>query len=434
MHALHSIFAANKAGQQQGIYSVCSAHPLVLKAALLQAKQDHSLLLIEATANQVNQFGGYTGMLPADFIAFVKQLATEVGFNPEHLVFGGDHLGPVCWQELPAAEAMLKAEDLIAAFVAAGFTKIHLDTSMRCADDPPVLSDQRIASRAARLCQVAEESALRTNRAGSLSYVIGTEVPPPGGVSELEQGIVPTSLDSVQATLLAHQQAFVSQGLSAEVWSRVIAVVVQPGVEFDNSSVHAFDAKKANALSAFIASQPGLVFEAHSTDYQTEAAYHALVQGHFAILKVGPQLTFALREALFALAQLEQQLLPAAECSQLQTKCLELMQAKPAYWQKFYQAQDTRLSELLLYSYSDRIRYYWPEPELQQAVQRLFDNIRHLEVSQPVLHQFLPQHALPETGSELVNDPEQLVIRHIQLVLARYASACGLRYQQEQSS
>ncbi|MCC5826292.1 D-tagatose-bisphosphate aldolase, class II, non-catalytic subunit [Alkalimonas sp.] len=434
MHALHSIFAANKAGSQQGIYSVCSAHPLVLKAALLQAKQDQSRLLIEATANQVNQFGGYTGMMPADFIAFVKQLATEVGFNPEQLVFGGDHLGPVCWQDLPAAEAMLQAEALIAAFVAAGFTKIHLDTSMRCADDPAVLSDQLIASRAARLCQVAEESAARENLAGTLSYVIGTEVPPPGGVSELEQGIVPTSVDSVQATLLAHRQAFAQQGLSAEVWSRVIAVVVQPGVEFDNTRVHAFDAEKAKALSAFIAAEPGLVFEAHSTDYQTEAAYHALVQGHFAILKVGPQLTFALREALFALAQLEQQLLPAAECSQLQSKCLELMLAKPGYWHKFYQAEGAKLLELQLYSYSDRIRYYWPEPVLQQAQIRLFDNIRQLAVSQPVLHQFLPQHAQPESAGDMVADPEQLVIRHIQLVLARYASACGLRCKQEQSS
>lgn len=432
MQSLHAILAANKTGQQRGLYSVCSAHPLVLKAALLQAKQDQSPLLIEATANQVNQDGGYTGMAPTDFIAFVRQLATEVGFNEQQLIFGGDHLGPVCWQYLPAAQAMAKAEVLIAAFVAAGFEKIHLDTSMPCADDPAVLSDEVIAERAAQLCQVAEQSAATKGRAGSLCYVIGTEVPPPGGVAELEQGIAPTSVASVKATLQAHKQAFAAAGLAAEVWSRVIAVVVQPGVEFDNSQVHAFDAAKAHDLTAFIQAEPGLVFEAHSTDYQSGMAYQALVQGHFAILKVGPQLTFALREALFALALLEQQLIPASQSSALVTTCLALMAEKPQHWHKFYRAEGAELVQLQLYSYSDRIRYYWPEPLLQQAVARLFSNLRGCTLSQPLLHQFLPQHTVPESVQSLTTDPEQLVIRHIQRVLARYAKACGFQQQELQ--
>ena len=54
MKILQQLIAANKCGDKQGIYAVCSAHPLVLEAAILQAKQDNSYLLIEATANQVN--------------------------------------------------------------------------------------------------------------------------------------------------------------------------------------------------------------------------------------------------------------------------------------------------------------------------------------------------------------------------------------------
>ena len=50
-----------------------------------------------------------------------------------------------------------------------------------------------------------------------------------------------------------------------------------------------------------------LIFEAHSTDYQTPAALAALVRDHFAILKVGPALTFALREALWALDCIERE-------------------------------------------------------------------------------------------------------------------------------
>lgn len=78
MTALLELIRTNKAGQPLRIYSVCSAHPQVLMAALAQAKQDGSKLVIEATANQVNQvnqYGGYAGMQPSDFIHFVFKLA-----------------------------------------------------------------------------------------------------------------------------------------------------------------------------------------------------------------------------------------------------------------------------------------------------------------------------------------------------------------------
>lgn len=425
MQQLRLRLAANLSGQQQGIYSVCSAHPLVLKAALRQAKQDQSQLLIEATANQVNQFGGYTGMLPADFIHFVTALATEEGVSSDQLLFGGDHLGPVCWQNGPAEQAMQKSEALIAAYVAAGFSKIHLDTSMRCADDPKVLPDDVIADRAARLCQVAEQTAELHGFAGKLLYVVGTEVPPPGGVSELDESLQVTAVDDVARTIALHRHAFSQQGLSNDVWSRVIAVVVQPGVEFDNDNVHPFQPDRAKALSHYIKQERSLVYEAHSTDYQTTEAYGNLVRGHFAILKVGPQLTFALREALFALAHIEQQLIPGNQCSNLIDICLQQMDKHPDYWQRFYLAKGQNLKYLQLFSYSDRIRYYWPQPELQQAVQTLFSNLAKTSIPQPVLHQYLPQHAAPEQTHANSVLAEDLVIQHIQRVLTRYAQACG---------
>lgn len=54
---------------------------------------------------------------------------------------------------------MAKAEVLIADYVTAGFSKIHLDASMSCADDPIPLDPHVVAERAARLCQVAERVA-----------------------------------------------------------------------------------------------------------------------------------------------------------------------------------------------------------------------------------------------------------------------------------
>ena len=70
---LRGIVAANRAGERRGIPSVCSAHPLVIEACVDQAVADGALLLVEATCNQVNQQGGYTGMRPAGFAGFVAE-------------------------------------------------------------------------------------------------------------------------------------------------------------------------------------------------------------------------------------------------------------------------------------------------------------------------------------------------------------------------
>lgn len=420
MNALSQILQQNKQGLGTGIYSVCSAQPLVLTAALRRAKADGSVLLIEATANQVNQFGGYTGMLPADFIAYVQQLAEQEGLAQQQLIFGGDHLGPVVWCKEPAEQAMLKAEQLIAVFVQAGFSKIHLDTSMACADDPAALSDEVIATRAARLCKVAEQHRKPDQQ---LCYVLGTEVPAPGGVTELEHELAPTPVQAVLHTLNTHKAAFAAAGLGQDVWQKVIAVVVQPGVEFDNSKVHLFDAQAGQALTAFIQSQQGLVYEAHSTDYQLPEHLKALVQGHFAILKVGPGLTFALREALFALSLIEDELVEPKQSSQLRQRCKALMQDKPLYWQKFY--TDKTQQWPLLYSFSDRIRYYWPEAELQQAINILFSNLA-APVPLPLLSQFLPASYQAVLRGTVANKAEDLVIHHIDQVLASYATACAL--------
>ena len=424
MKALLGLIRANKAGQNCGIYSVCSAHPLVLRAALTQAKQDQQLLLIEATANQVNQDGGYTGMQPVDFISYVEKLAAEVGLDRQHLLFGGDHLGPVVWKSLPAAAAMAKAEQLIQVFVAAGFAKIHLDTSMACADDVVPLSDELIAARAARLCLVAEQTALAQFGHSELCYVIGTEVPAPGGVASLEHDLAVTPVGHVAQTLQLHQQAFRAQGLSAEVWQRVIAVVVQPGVEFDNTSVHRFQADKTTALAQFIRQQPGLVYEAHSTDYQPQAAYQQLVAQHFAILKVGPQLTFALREALFALCLIEQQLVPVEQRSCLMEICEREMQRQPGYWQPFYQVSADQQSLLRQYSYSDRIRYYWNQPVIHTAVGQLCHNLQQQPIPLPLLSQFLPAQYEAVLNGELLAEPQALIEHKIRQVLARYAAVC----------
>lgn len=419
-----SLLAQQLAVPGRGIYAVCSAHPLVLEAAMRRAKADGSPLLIEATANQVNQFGGYTGMQPIDFITKVRTQARAIGLPLSQLIFGGDHLGPVVWRNEPAAAAMAKAETLIQVFVRAGFSKIHLDTSMSCADDPSPLPDAEIAARAARLCAVAQATWQAEQQALQLPplvYVIGTEVPAPGGVSQLEATLAPTPVGHVQSTIALHQQAFLAAGLPAHIWQQVLAVVVQPGVEFDHSQVHLYQAQQAAPLTAFIQTQAPLVFEAHSTDYQTAEQLRALVQGRFAILKVGPELTFALREALFALSMIEDELLPANRRSQLRKRCKSTLLANPAYWQQFYRKPDWQL----LYSFSDRIRYYWPEPALQAAVDQLLTNLT-APIPLPLLCQFMPLAYQAVLSGRLSNNGYALLLFQLDLVLARYADACGV--------
>src|SRR5688572_5976159 len=97
LNVFDDLIAMQKHGEAKGITSVCSAHPYVLKETLKVSKTFRVLPLIESTCNQVNQFGGYTGMTPKDFVAYIRSIAVENEFPFENIVLGGDHLGPNVW-------------------------------------------------------------------------------------------------------------------------------------------------------------------------------------------------------------------------------------------------------------------------------------------------------------------------------------------------
>jgi D-tagatose-1,6-bisphosphate aldolase subunit GatZ/KbaZ len=407
-----------------GITSVCSAHPLVVEAAVEQALDDGGPLLVEATSNQVDQFGGYTGMRPGDFRDLVTGIAERAGLPRERVLLGGDHLGPNRWRALGAEDAMRRAEELVTEYVEAGFCKIHLDTSMVCAGDPAPLTDAHVAERAARLARVAEDQARHGDHAPV--YVIGTEVPVPGGAQENIERLEPTSPEAASRTIEAHRQAFDAAGVGA-AWERVIGLVVQPGVEFDHHHVVDYDRRRTKALTAVLDDHPGMVFEAHSTDCQTTEGLAALVEDRWAILKVGPWLTFALREALFALAAIEDELVPPDRRSRLAHVVEETMLAKPEWWQDYYPggAEEQRLARR--YSYSDRIRYYWSDPVVAEAQERLLVNLGDQDVPLPLISAHLPQQYESVRRGELPVDPRAMAIHRVRGVLAAYSRACGGR-------
>mgnify|MGYP003770585845 CR=1 FL=1 len=426
MKALLDLVARHRSGHPVGITSVCSAHPVVLDAALAYARDHASLVLIEATSNQVNQFGGYTGMRPADFHAFVMGKADAAGLPRAQVLLGGDHLGPNCWQNETATAAMAKSETLIDAYVAAGFRKIHLDCSMSCADDVPVLADAEVAARAARLAAVAERAWQRSGGEAPV-YIVGTEVPVPGGAHEELHALQATRPEAMAATVEAHRKAFSEQGLDA-AWRRVIGLVVQPGVEFDHHDVVDFQPEKARALSAALDAFPGLVYEAHSTDYQTPEALAALVRSHFAILKVGPGVTYALRETLWALAAIEDELIGEAQASHLREVVLGVMRAEPKYWEKYY-TDAARLAQDLQYSLSDRVRYYWAHPRIRQACDALLRNLGGVTpngaVPLALLSQYLPRQYEDVRAGRLANSVPAILRAGVTHVLRQYAQACG---------
>ena len=405
-----------------GVTSVCSAHPFVIEAALRQGLADNSAVLIEATSNQVDQFGGYTGLTPADFRTLVEDLAGRVGFPVDRLVLGGDHLGPHRWRSEPAETAMTKAEDLVRAYVSAGYTKLHLDCSYPCLDDGQVLGDEVMAARAARMLAAAEDEAARVGLSGDLRYVIGTEVPVPGGADHEISRLVPTTQKSASATLDHHRAAFAAIGHAA-AWPQVMALVVQPGVEFDHVRVFDYDSGATRSLREALADEPAMVFEAHSTDYQTESALAALVADGWGVLKVGPGLTFAMREALFALAAIEAELLPDAGCSHLPQVVEDRMLARPEQWAGYYAGTPEEQALARRYSYSDRMRYYWPDPEIAAAVDSLLDNLAGRELPEPLLSAFLPLQYDRVRRGDLAPAPRELVIDRVRDVLRTYAAA-----------
>lgn len=414
----------HKAGDAVGIYSVCSAHPLVVEAAMVQAADDGTAVLIEATSNQVDQYGGYTGMRPADFCDLVSGIAARLGFPMQRVVLGGDHLGPNRWQRGSAETAMAEAEVLIDSYVAAGYTKIHLDCSMSCADDPAVLDDEVVAERSARLLVVAEAAAARVGTTGGVRYVIGTEVPVPGGAHETLDGVVPTPADHARQTIAAHRSAFVRRGLD-HVWPRVSALVVQPGVEFDHLKVVDYRREDTAQLRRVLDDEPDLVFEAHSTDYQRPEQLRELVEDHWAVLKVGPGLTFALREALFALAAVEDEIVAPSERSRLVDVVEQQMVAHPDYWENYYSGTSDEQRLARRYSYSDRMRYYWADTPVESARKALFDNLARVTVPLPLLSQHLPDQYRRIRAGRLTADPHEIAIDRVRDALRPYARACN---------
>ena len=414
-HPMQEMMEKRRQGIKCGIPSYCSANELVLEIALRRAKMLNQPVLIEATANQVNQYGGYTGMLPKDFYKLVLDMAAEIDLPEQMVILAGDHLGPLTWQNLPEAEAMEKSIELVYQYTRAGFTKIHLDTSMKVADDAEgLLSTEVIARRGATLYKAAikgyEELKAEKPEAIRPVFVIGSEVPIPGGAQEAEDSLAVTSVEAFKDTVATYKRVWAEEDV-AEGMNDVIAVVVQPGVEFGDDQVFLYDHDAATELCEALKEFPEVCFEGHSTDYQSAACLKAMVEDGIAILKVGPALTYGLREALFSMSLMENELVPAEERSNFIDVLEKVMLENPGNWQKHYHGDEKQLHLARKYSFSDRARYYMGQPEVLEAMNKLFANLNAHKIPLNMLHQYMPltyakvrDGVLPLNAKELAMD------------------------------
>jgi len=416
MSLVHDLIARNRAGEAIGLPCFCTANEHVLRAVLENAAKTGFPTVIEATCNQVNQDGGYTGMTPQDFMTWLSGMASETGVAMDQLILGGDHLGPNPWKSEPIDVAMVKARELVKLYVEAGFTKIHLDASMACGGEPNP-SFAQIAERAADLCAVAEAHAPDPSK---LNYIIGTEVPIPGGETEEPEALDVTSVPRLHDTIETHREAWSKRDLDA-AWDRIVSIVTQPGVDFGHTSIYPFVPEKAAHLSEAILAQKGLTLEAHSTDYQSTEALADLVKKQFFFLKVGPELTFRFREAVWALAEIEAQM-GLADASNIREVLAHRMQEAPENWQDYYSGTEREVAQLRVYSYSDRIRYYWADPIVAAALVKLLENLN----SQPLPETLVSQSFMGLEFGDISTDANALMLDHINKCVARYFAAAGM--------
>ncbi|MCP4748123.1 MAG: class II D-tagatose-bisphosphate aldolase, non-catalytic subunit [Desulfobacteraceae bacterium] len=423
-NSLYTLRKRHLNGSIGGMFAICSVHPAVLSVAINYACGFSEPLLIETTPNQVNLSGGYSAMTPESFVSFINELARSKGFDTGRIILGADHLGPHLWKNQPADKAMAMAVDLIRKFAQAGYHKFHLDTAVVCADDPDNELDlETVARRAAILCRACEEQTSHRPEKDRPLYVIGQDVPLAGGGLDNGGKIQITSRENLFETLNEYRRAFTKAGLEP-AWQRVMAVVVQPGIDFGDETVITYRHRLTEGLRACHADLPGIMtYETHATDYQLPDAIAAMVKDHFLILKAGPCLTFAFRKAVYALAHIEQALPDVSMASDLYQVLDDLMIKNPRYLPRHYQDNSPKARYLRHYSYLDRLRYYWSQARAQRSLNQLRNNLNR------PLPKSLLKHYLPEIFPDIENGkiepkPDIIVANYVEKALKPYFQAC----------
>ncbi len=367
-------------------------------------------------------------MLPGEFVSSITSMAEAKGFPRAGLMIGGDHLGPFPWRGQPADIAMQKAVELVVAYVKAGYEKIHIDAGMPLAGDPDPLPMEVSAERTALLCRAAESARSPTQKKKGLPvYVIGAEAPRPGGSLASSESAVVTDPKSLAEFLDRCEKAFAGAGIK-DAWRRVCAVVVQPGIEFGDDWIVFYNRERAATLAGSFSLLPEhMAFEIHATDFQPESSLRMMVCDHFSLLKTGPCLTHAFREAVFALGRIEDALYarnPSVKRSRILSVISRVIIADPYFVDHPAVLQTPEGRIRVFYGFRDRVRYYWNRTPIKRAMDRLMRNLE-AGIPLPLVSQYFPELFSKVAAGEIKPEPASLLRAKIMLAATPYARACA---------
>jgi D-tagatose-1,6-bisphosphate aldolase subunit GatZ/KbaZ len=422
---LIDILEANRRGERKGIYAVESQNPTVQEVYLRQALADGSPALFEVSAEILDPHGQSGKILPEDFIGKVKQIAVKIGFPLDRLFFGVNGLSPSLWHGESVESALKKTRAFISDIVSLGFNKLGIHAGIHLKGDPAdqLLPREVIIAREAALYQAAELAAAGLPDEEKPLYVI--DVHPGQGMIEGKKDMV--RKEDVENTVDRFALTAAAAGLP-EIKERLLAARVFLGPGYDSEKVIPFDSSLLKKLSGCVYGYKPVIFEALQTDFQPQMVLDQLVDNHFALLSVGPELTYTMREALFSLAIMENETMIGKPGVYLSNFIIELdraMQSAPQHWQKYYTGNGFEQLVARKYSLYDRSRFYWEDKEVRKTKKRLFDNLMEYPVPLTVLRQFMPYQYERVAAGELENKPDALVMDAVRRALCRYSCACG---------
>ncbi len=154
-----------------------------------------------------------------------------------------------------------------------------------------------------------------------------------------------------------------------------------------------------------------------------------MVEDGIAIIKVGPALTNAVREAIFALSMIEKELIDDESARANFIEVLEeVMMDDPSNWIKHYHGTEKQQAIARKYSFSDRSRYYFTHEKVLAAQEKLFENLREIEIPLPVLHQYMPLQYAKVRDGKLSSSPRELVKHAVVCVVEDYNYAVKCNY------
>ncbi len=397
--------------------SFCTSNIFVLKSLLHFCKYKNLPALIETTSNQVNQYGGYSGNKPKDFIKKINNLIKKIKFNKKNIFYGGDHLGPLPWMKSKSVTALAKSIKLIDLYLKNNYIKIHIDTSIKCNDDK-FLTTKEVFLRTKYILRKLKKK----NNLKKIFLVFGTEVPLSGGNDSKK--IIPTALKQIKEEYLNFSALLKSENLPTDNFG----LVIEPGMKFMDRSItkpylNNFKQKKS------FSKKNKFIFEAHSSDYQNFSTLKKLVKNNFKILKVGPELTFNLFKSFLFMEQIEKK--NCHSKSNFKKIILDTMFKNKDHWKNYFNhLSKKKLSNNITNSFFDRTRYYLDEKKVSNCITNLQLNIN--KINQEKIIKLLEKKKIIYNFKKIENyrytNFDLIVFYFLNKIFVKYYKACGFNF------